>query len=77
MAETTMCEKLEKCPFYQGKMSMETGIGSMYKRRYCEGDKTKCARYIVSTQLGPEFVTNSLYPNMNDVANKLLAENKK
>ena len=71
------CEKLEKCPFYQGKMNMESGLGAMYKKKYCEGDKTICARYIVATQLGAEYVTSSLYPNMNDVANKLLEEHKK
>ena len=72
-----LCEKLEKCPFYQGKMDMESGLGAMYKKKYCEGDKTICARYIVATKLGSEFVNNSLYPNMNDKADKLLAENKK
>ena len=71
------CEKLEKCPFYQGKMDINSGLGSMYRKKYCEGDKTICARYIVATQLGSEFVTNNLYPNMNNVAEKLLAENKK
>lgn len=71
------CEKLEKCPFYQGKMDINSGLGRMYKTKYCEGDKTTCARYIVATQLGPEFVTNSLYPNMDAVAKKLLAENGK
>ena len=72
-----LCEKLQKCPFYQGKMDMNAGIGAMYRKKYCEGDKTICARYIVATQLGAEFVTNSLYPNMNNVADKLLAEHKK
>ena len=72
-----LCEKLEKCPFYQGKMDMNSGLGSMYKKKYCEGDKTICARYIVATKLGAEYVTNKLYPNMNDAANKLLAEHKK
>ena len=71
------CEKLEKCPFYQGKMDINKGLGSMYKQKYCEGDKTTCARYIVATQIGPEFVTNNLCPNMNNAANKVLAENKK
>ena len=42
------CEKLEKCPFYQGKMDINSGLGSMYKNKYCEGDKTTCARYIVA-----------------------------
>ena len=70
-------EKLSKCPFYQGKMNINSGLGSMYKKKYCEGDKTTCACYIIATQLGPEFVTNILFPNMNDLANKMLAEHKK
>lgn len=72
-----VCEKLEKCPFYQGKMSMESGLGSMYKKKYCEGDKTICARYMVATTLGPEFVTESLYPNMDAQAKKIIEQNKK
>lgn len=72
-----VCEKLEKCPFYQGKMSMDSGLGSMYKKKYCEGDKTVCARYIVATTLGPEYVTESLYPNMDAQAKKIIEENKK
>ena len=71
------CEKLAKCPFYQGQMKMDSGLGGMYKKKYCEGDKTTCARYIIATKLGPEFVTNNIYPNMNDLADKMLAEHKK
>ena len=71
------CEKLEKCPFYQGKMDINSGLGRMYKDKYCEGDKTICARYIVATQLGPEFVNEKLYPNMDAMAKKILAENGK
>lgn len=71
------CEKLEKCPFYQGKMDINSGLGSMYRKKYCEGDKTICARYRVATQLGPEFVTDRLYPNMDQAADKLLEEHKK
>ncbi len=71
------CEKLAKCPFYQGQMSMESGLGALYKKKYCEGDKTTCARYRIATTLGPTFVNNDIYPNMSDVADKLIAENKK
>lgn len=71
------CEKLAKCPFYQGKMTMESGLGSMYKKKYCEGDKTLCARYTVATKLGPQFVTEALYPNMMDQAKSILAKNGK
>jgi hypothetical protein len=71
------CEKLSKCPFYNDKMDISKGIGAMYKKKYCEGDKTQCARYIVATKIGPEHVTNSLYPNMHDKADKLLKEHNK
>ena len=71
------CEKLAKCPFYQGAMSMEKGLGSMYKKKYCEGDKYNCARYMIATQLGPEFVTNKIYPNMVELAKNMIEENKK
>lgn len=71
------CEKLSKCPFYQGKMSMDSGLGVLYKQKYCEGDKTICARYMIATTLGPDFVTNNIYPNMSDLANKMIAEHKK
>ena len=71
-----MCEKLEKCPFYQGKMDMNSGLGSMYRKKYCEGDNSTCARYMVATTVGKEFVTSSLFPNMVDKANKIIAENK-
>ena len=71
-----MCENFEKCPFYQGKMSIESGIGALYKKNYCEGDKTTCARYMVATTVGKEFVPLSLYPNMLDKAKKIIEENK-
>ncbi len=71
------CEKLQKCPFYQGQMSMESGLGAMYKQKYCEGDKMACARYKIATTLGPEFVNNKIYPNMNSLADQMIAENKK
>ena len=58
-------------------MDINSGLGAMYKKKYCEGDKTTCARYIIATKLGPEFVNNNIYPNMTDLANSMLAEHKK
>ncbi len=71
-----MCEKFEKCPFYQGKLVIDTGIGPMLKKKFCEGDKTECARYMVATTIGPEYVTNLLFPNMKEKAEQLIAEVK-
>lgn len=71
------CEKLSKCPFYQGQMKMDSGLGSMYKKKYCEADKNSCARYMIATTLGPDFVNNNIYPNMVDMAKNIIAKNKK
>lgn len=70
------CEKLEKCPFYQGEMKMESGLGLLYKQKYCEGDKTQCARYMIAATVGPAFVTNDVYPNMTDFAKQIIEANK-
>ncbi|NMB34976.1 MAG: hypothetical protein GX989_01680 [Firmicutes bacterium] len=70
------CEMLEACPFYNDKMDVESGLGKLYKRRYCEGDKTQCARYMVLSKLGAKAVPLDLYPNMQDRAQKIIAQNK-
>jgi hypothetical protein len=56
------------------KWTCDKGLGKIYKQNYCEGDKTTCARYKVATTLGKEFVPSSLYPNMNEAAERIIAE---
>lgn len=70
-----MCEKLAGCPFYNDKMPIESSMGKLYKLKYCEGDKTICARYMVCTKLGKEFVPDNLFPNMKDRAEQIIKEN--
>ncbi|MEK7434782.1 MAG: hypothetical protein AABZ74_16735 [Cyanobacteriota bacterium] len=64
------CEKLPKCPFFDGRMSEMPNIGNMLKKKYCQGDNTDCARYLVSGKFGKSPL--SLYPNMKDRAIELL-----
>lgn len=71
------CENLAGCPFFNDKMDIESGIGKIYKTRYCEGDKTLCARYMVSLQLGKAAVPVDLYPNMFEKAKEILERAKK
>lgn len=66
------CEFLQGCPFYNDKMDIQSAIGRLYKKRYCEGNKKECARYIVVTQKGAEYVPSNLFPNMMDRANEIL-----
>jgi len=63
---------LERCPFYNDRMDIESGIGKMYKRKYCEENKNGCARYKVATTLGREKVPVDLYPNMMERAEEII-----
>ena len=68
------CELLKGCLFFNDKMSMEEGLGAIYKKNYCQGDNSKCARYMIANKLGREKVPIDLYPNMYDRASKIITE---
>lgn len=71
-----VCEKLEGCPFYRGKLVIETNIGETLKEKYCMNDKESCARYMVFKNCGPEYVNDTLFPHMKDKAIYLIGEYK-
>lgn len=64
------CEKLEKCPFFDGRMDKMPTISNMLKKQYCKGSNKDCARYMVSGKFGKAPL--SLYPHMKDTALELL-----
>ena len=68
------CELLAGCLFFNDKMPMDSGTGALYKQRYCEGDSSNCARFVVAKELGREKVPVNLYPNMFDRAREIIAE---
>ena len=64
------CEKLAKCPFFNDQLGAMPAVTGLLKQTYCLGDKTQCARYIVSArgiQVPPD-----LYPNDTARARQLL-----
>ena len=67
------CECLDGCPFFNDKMKDTEGIGAIYKRKYCLGDSSICARHIVFKKLGKAAVPSNLYPNMLDKAKEIIA----
>lgn len=71
------CEMLQYCPFYHDKMPMDHGIGSIYKKKYCRGSQEICARYQVLQAVGPSYVSSALYPNMLDMAKKIIEDAKR
>jgi hypothetical protein len=71
------CIKLEKCPFFHDKMSEKPATAELYKKRFCLGDNTECARWIVSQTLGPEGTPLDLFPNQKSRAQRLIDSQKK
>ncbi len=66
------CKLLETCPFFNDKMPIDSGMGAMYKKKYCENDNTSCARYMVVEALGREKIPVDLFPNMIDRAEETI-----
>jgi len=51
-------------------------IKEMMKRRYCLGDNSDCARYMVFSTLGKGQVPADLIPNQPDKARAVIAAAK-
>ena len=66
------CEKLEGCPFFNEKMKNMPATAAGYKRKFCLGDNSACARFIVSEKLGPIEELKSLFPNQHDRVKQIL-----
>lgn len=67
------CELLNGCPFFNDRMGGMPATAAIYKKNYCEGDKSACARYMVFKALGKEHVPADLFPNQVDDARRIIA----
>lgn len=67
------CELLAKCIFFNDKMANMPAMAEMLKKKYCRGDNSTCARYVVCKALGREKVPGDLTPSQLDRAKKLTA----
>ncbi len=54
-------------------MGQMPATAELMKKRYCQGDQTQCARYMVFSKLGPEKVPSDLYPTQIERAQQVLA----
>lgn len=66
------CECLAGCIFFNDKMAEMPAMASMMKQRYCHGDNSQCARWVVRSALGPLGVPGDLFPNQMDRARHLV-----
>lgn len=66
------CECLPRCPFFNDQMPDTSGLGAIYKKKYCLENSTTCARYMIFKRLGASSVPRTLYPNMFDQARQIV-----
>jgi hypothetical protein len=67
------CECLSTCAFFNDKMANMPSMAEMYKRNYCKGDSSNCARHMVFEQGGSAMVPANLYPNEQERVTEILA----
>lgn len=67
------CECLNDCVFFNDNMEDMPGMAGMYKEKFCKGDNTTCARYIVMKKLGKENIPPDLFPNQKSRAQELIS----
>lgn len=59
----SVCEYLESCPFFKDKIDNMPATSETLKKKFCLGDKSKCARYIIAKELENQKVPVDLFPN--------------
>jgi hypothetical protein len=67
-----VCELVEKCIFFQGKMSRTPAALEMFKVKYCKGSFESCARFHVFKAIGIEKVPVTLFPNQSEKATVII-----
>jgi hypothetical protein len=67
------CVCLSKCFFFNDKMAGMPTTSEMMKKRFCLGENSGCARYMIFAALGRERVPADLFPNNTERAREILA----
>jgi len=67
------CDCLLGCPFFHDRMESKPTLAELYKRQYCRGDSTDCARHKVFKALGRGKVPANFYPTQTDKVEAIIA----
>jgi hypothetical protein len=67
------CKLLSDCIFFNDKMANKPGTAEIFKKKYCKGDNSSCARFMVFEALGRPKVPKDLFPNQAGRAGEIIA----
>ncbi len=68
------CQCLPKCPFFNDRMKNMPSMANVYKKNYCRGNNSECARFMIFKAFGSDKVPITLFPNMVDEAKRIIAK---
>jgi hypothetical protein len=68
------CELLSDCLFFNDRMETMPVTSELLKIRYCRGNNSRCARYILYLNLGRPRIPRDLYPTEMDRADDILGK---
>ncbi|HBY57413.1 MAG TPA: hypothetical protein DEG96_06075 [Candidatus Atribacteria bacterium] len=68
------CECLKSCPFFNAKMANMPATANIMIKKYCKGDNSICARYMVFKALGREKVPIDLFPNQIERVKEIISK---
>ncbi len=68
----TNCGALRTCLFFTDKMEGLPVAADIFKKKYCQGDHSSCARHMVIQSLGKKKVPGDLFPNQNERAREII-----
>lgn len=61
------CELLSSCSFFVVEVK-SPALAEEFKRKYCNGNKEACSRYMIAKEVGLALIPPALYPNEYDKA---------
>ena len=67
------CTFMADCPFFTGRMATMPRVAEIYIRRYCNGDNSQCAIYIVYMVLGRGKIPEDLFPSQKERALRIIS----
>jgi hypothetical protein len=66
------CVCLPKCIFFNDKMAGMPTTAQRMKQKFCTGNSSDCARYMVFEKLGRDKVPGDLFPHQKERALELI-----
>lgn len=66
------CICLNGCPFFNDNMAGMPSMSESLKEKYCLGDNSKCARFMVFSAKGKGAVPADLFPHQKERAVKII-----